>query len=167
MRNKVLVLILICDLALSFTCKKKGSECYYYTRPPDLIFEIKYNDKFVADSSILKLIKIYYLQKSEKKYVSDLTISDTIMTDTIVHRVITTKNIPSASGIGIKTFYVEFPISLGGDEDTLFVDYSAPATSNNCQYIFNQINYNSQKPTINSDILIPGLTVPIYIFNKP
>ena len=141
--------------------------CQWVPSPPSpVFFEIEKNGQFVNDSHVLSSVKINYYQNGVEEYINDLTISDTITTGKVVNRVLFSENLAekSADG-GIKTFYIEYPSSLG-IEDTLYIDFSTFSPSNGCQYVFNKLEFNNHVPPINLNLVLPDTADHVYIFKK-
>ena len=146
------------------SCRKNHKDCTQYVRSPVTLFEIRQSGKFISDSTILSEIKISYSQNNTTKYLSDLTVSDTIMTGTVVNRVITSTSISSVSADGnTKIFYIEYPENR--NVDTLYLDYSTPSNKTNCHYIFGSIMFNNQIPDINKSLPLPTPNAFVYILD--
>ncbi len=148
---------------LQMQCSKYD-KCAFdtYLVPHSLVFVIHDKGNRLPDS-VLNSNKLFYYKSLKKEYLSDFTRGLNEFYDLGIQ---STRNIGFISGDeGIKDFYLEY---LGGDIDTLFVDYKKLNQEDACNHPC-KCNYPLESVKFNGVAAIPDTSIKVqkvYLFNK-
>ena len=148
---------------LQMHCSKYDKCAFDTSLVPHSLFFIVNKSHQRLDDITLNSIKLFYYKDVNKVYVSDFIRGSE---EAYNLGVLTSRDIGSISGDeGIKDFYLEY---LGGDIDTLFVDYKKLNQEDACNHPC-KCNYPLESVKFNGVAAIPDTSIKVqkvYLFNK-
>ena len=161
--NGMKLCLILVLLLLQMQCSKYDKCAYDTYLVPYSIFFIVNKSHQRLDDNTLNSIKLFYYKDVSKVYVNDFIRGSE---EAYNLGVLTSRDIGSISGDeGIKDFYLEY---LGGDIDTLIVDYKKLNQEDACNHPC-KCNYPLESVKFNGVAAIPDTSIKVqkvYLFNK-